>query len=91
MTRHKEAITTENYTYTVVFEPALEGGYTVTCPALPGVVTEGDTLEEARRMAKEAIECYLESLQMDGLPIPTTKERKHALIHEEIIVELKAV
>ena len=33
--------------YTVLFEPAEEGGYVVTCPALPGLVTEGDTYEEA--------------------------------------------
>jgi len=38
----------EEYNYTVLFEPAEEGGYVVKCPALPGLVTEGDTLEEAR-------------------------------------------
>ena len=42
----------KEYDYTVPFEPAAEGGYVVTCPALPGLVTEGDTLEEARAMAK---------------------------------------
>ena len=36
-----------SYDFTVLFEPAEEGGYVVTCPALPGLVTEGDTLEEA--------------------------------------------
>ena len=36
------------YRYTVVYEPAEEGGYVVTVPTLPGLVTEGDTLEEAR-------------------------------------------
>ena len=47
-----KAIEGETYTYTVVFEPDEEaGGYTVTYPALPGLVTEGDTLEEARAMA----------------------------------------
>jgi len=39
----------KEYDYTVPFEPAVEGGYVVTCPALPGLVTEGDTLEEAQR------------------------------------------
>jgi hypothetical protein len=43
------------YRYTVLFEPAEEGGYVATCPALPGLVTEGDTLDEAREMAKDAI------------------------------------
>jgi hypothetical protein len=42
----------EEYNFTVLYEPAEEGGYVVKCPALPGLVTEGDTLEEARAMAK---------------------------------------
>ncbi|MCU0245030.1 MAG: type II toxin-antitoxin system HicB family antitoxin [Bryobacter sp.] len=62
------------YRYTVVFEPAEEGGYVVTCPALPGLVTEGDTLAEARRMAEDAIRGYLEALRKDGAPIPSDIE-----------------
>ena len=58
------------YSYTVLFEPAEEGGYVVTCPALSGIVTQGETLEEARAMAADAIRGYLESLTKDGLPIP---------------------
>ena len=42
----------------------------MTCPALPGLVTEGETLEKARAMAKDAIGGYLESLRKDGQPIP---------------------
>ena len=37
----------------------------MTCPSLPGLVTYGETLEEARAMAVEAVEAYLESLRMD--------------------------
>jgi antitoxin HicB len=58
------------YQYTAVFEPAPEGGFTVTVPALPGLVTEGDTLEEAREMVKDAIRGYLESLAKHGEEIP---------------------
>ena len=58
------------YTYTVLFEPAAEGGYTVTVPMLPGVITEGDTLEEARERAKEAIRGYLKVLRKHREPIP---------------------
>ena len=65
-----EQIVSEEYRYTVIFEPAAEGGYTVTAPALPGLVTEGDTLEQARQMAKDAILGYLESLRQDGEDIP---------------------
>jgi predicted RNase H-like HicB family nuclease len=46
----------------VVFEPSDEGGFTVYVPALPGCISEGDTLEEARRNVREAIELYLEPL-----------------------------
>jgi predicted RNase H-like HicB family nuclease len=57
------------YTFKMLFESAEEGGYVVTCPALPGLVTEGDTLEEARLMADDALRGYLESLREDGLSI----------------------
>jgi predicted RNase H-like HicB family nuclease len=64
------------YSYAVLFEPAEEGGFVVTCPALPGLVTEGDTLEEARAMAQDAIRGYIESLQKDNLPMPSVKENR---------------
>jgi len=69
--------------YNVILTPDETGGYVVTCPALPGLVTEGDTLEEAREMAADAIRCYLESLQKDGEPIPTDNS-----ITEEVAVEI---
>ena len=59
--------------YTVLFQPAEEGGFVATCPALPGLVTEGDSLDEARAMAEDAIRGYLESLLKDGMPIPSDK------------------
>ena len=52
--------------FTVIMTPDETGGYVVTCPALPGLVTEGDTLEEAREMAADAIRCYNEGLKKDG-------------------------
>ena len=64
------------YHYTAVFEPAAEGGFVVTVPALPGLVTEGDSLEEARVMVKDAIRGYLESLKKHGEDIPFTPHRR---------------
>jgi antitoxin HicB len=58
------------YTFTVVITPNDPDGYLVTCPALPGLVTEGDTFDEARAMAADAITCHLESMIEEGLPIP---------------------
>lgn len=56
--------------YVAIFEPAEEGGYVVTVPKLPGLVTEGDTFEEAMTMAQDAIKGYIEMLQDDGESIP---------------------
>lgn len=44
----------------IVFEPSDDGGFTALVPALPGCISEGDTLDEARRNIREAIELYLE-------------------------------
>jgi len=50
--------------FEAIFDPN-GGGYTVTVPKLPGLVTEGSTMREAREMAKDAIRCYLEALLKD--------------------------
>ncbi|MDP3770323.1 MAG: type II toxin-antitoxin system HicB family antitoxin [bacterium] len=49
------------YQYEVIFDPN-GAGYTVTVPKLPGLVTEGDSLKDAKEMAKDAIRCYLEAI-----------------------------
>lgn len=56
--------------YTAIFEPAQEGGYIVSVPALPGCITEGDTLEEAMEMVKDAISGYIASLKKHNESIP---------------------
>jgi antitoxin HicB len=61
---------TNHYEYTVILEPQAEGGFTVTVPALPEVVTEGDTEAEALSMAEEAIRAIIAYRQAHGLPIP---------------------
>ncbi|MDD5147648.1 MAG: type II toxin-antitoxin system HicB family antitoxin [Candidatus Daviesbacteria bacterium] len=63
-------ITQKILKYTVIFEPAEEGGYVVSVPALPGCFTEGDTLEEAMEMIKDAISAYVASLGKHHEPIP---------------------
>ncbi len=56
--------------YEVLLIPEDEGGYSVTVPALPGCVSQGETREEALEMIREAIELYLESLEAHGDPVP---------------------
>jgi predicted RNase H-like HicB family nuclease len=41
--------------FTIVFEPADEGGYTAFIPEVPGAISEGDTLDEAREMVLDAL------------------------------------
>lgn len=77
-------IKTTEYSYTVIYEPVKEGGYQVTAPLLPGLVTYGRDLEEAREMARDAILCYLEALRKDKEKIPS----ETSLIQERITVPL---
>ncbi len=85
----KETIETADYTFTAVFELAEEGGYVVTFPAIPSLVTEGDTLDEARMMAADALQGYLEILQEDGRPLPTEEELVGEPVRERVRARLK--
>jgi antitoxin HicB len=60
------------YGYTTVFEPMPEGGFNVLVPAIPEICTYGETLEEAREMARDAIRCFLESALDQGLRQPSS-------------------
>ena len=62
--------------YTIILEPDLEeGGYTVTVPALPGCITQGETIEQCIERAQEAIAGYIESLREAGEAVPEETER----------------
>lgn len=71
--KKKAPVQVGDYSFTILIEPNDPDGYLVTCPALPGLVTQGDTLDEAFAMAKDAIEGYLISLLKHGDPIPEDK------------------
>jgi antitoxin HicB len=62
---------TESFSFSVVLEPQEGGGFTVLVPALPEVVTEGDTEQEALANAEEAIRAVLEYRRDNGLLIPS--------------------
>ena len=69
------------YSYTIILDPdPEEGGYTVTVPALPGCVTQGETIEEAIVMAKDAIRLFIETLIAEGQPVPQEHEHPQAII-----------
>lgn len=64
--------------FETLFESDTEdGGYVVTVPKLPGLVTQGDTLKEAREMAKDAILCYMEGLLKDMVPVSRAGTKVH--------------
>jgi predicted RNase H-like HicB family nuclease len=71
MAKRKETI----YKYEAIFDPN-GAGYTITIPKLPGLVTEGDNLKEAREMAKDAIRCYLEALLKDKVLSGSVRKSK---------------
>ncbi|HLB11923.1 MAG TPA: type II toxin-antitoxin system HicB family antitoxin [Dehalococcoidia bacterium] len=72
---------TRAYRYMIILHPDLEeGGYTVTVPSLPGVVTEAETIEEAISMGKEAIALHIEGLVAHGLAVPEEDTNAQALI-----------
>lgn len=60
--------------YKVLLRPEPEGGFTVLVPSLPGCITYGSTIAEAKTMAKEAIELYLESLENHNEFIPNDND-----------------
>ncbi len=76
------------YQYIVIFDPAEEGGYTVRVPALPGCHTQGDTLEEAKAMAKEAIALHIETLKAHNLPVPVEDESGEIILTDKIVVSV---
>jgi antitoxin HicB len=63
----------ENSTFSVILEPQADGGFTALVPALPEVVTEGDTQEEALANAREAIQAVLEYRRDNGIAIPVVE------------------
>src|SRR3546814_13865845 len=80
MDRRNDMATVE-YRYRVILEPQEEGGYTVLVPALPEVVTESDTEDDALRMAEDAIRLAVEYRRDHGEEIPTETQPK---IRDEI-------
>jgi antitoxin HicB len=70
------------FDFTVVLEPQPEGGFTVSVPALPEVVTEGDTEAEAMAMAEDAIRAVLAYRHNHGLPITVDTEPKASSLTE---------
>ena len=59
------------YKLPLVLSPQPEGGYTVTCPILPELITEGDTVQEALDNVRDALAALLEAYQALKRPLPS--------------------
>ncbi|MBI2409929.1 type II toxin-antitoxin system HicB family antitoxin [Candidatus Kaiserbacteria bacterium] len=60
----------KKYSFQTILRPEPEGGYTVIIPSLPGCITYGKTVEQAHKMAEDAITGYLVSARRAGKHIP---------------------
>ena len=60
------------YKLPLVLEPQPEGGYVVTCPLLPELITEGDTVQEALQNANDALSALIEAFKTLKKPLPLT-------------------
>ncbi|MDY6914419.1 MAG: type II toxin-antitoxin system HicB family antitoxin [Planctomycetota bacterium] len=56
--------------YLAVIEKAKDGSYSAYVPDLPGCVSSADTVEELKRLIKEAIDMYIQDMIADGEPVP---------------------
>src|SRR5690348_834700 len=61
---------TMHYKLPLVFDPQPEGGFTVTSPLLPELVTEGDTVEDALENVRDALKAVIELYHETGRVLP---------------------
>jgi len=73
------------YTFKIHLHKEAEGGFTVTVPVLPGCITYGENVDEAIKMAKEAVELYIEDLQERGEAIPDDSNTLEYSLNLEVV------
>lgn len=79
----------KSYTFTAVFTQEADGGYSVRFPQLAGCFTQGDTYEEARAMAADAMSLHLYGMEQDGEAVPAP-QLQVALAEGELAVPITA-
>jgi antitoxin HicB len=81
-----------NRRYIVVVSPTEfedETGFTVTVPALPGLVTEGDSVDECLANSREAVVLFLESMRDRGLAIPLSDEQLDGPTSDDLVTSVE--
>jgi antitoxin HicB len=80
----------KEYKFSVVIEPAEEGGYFAECPALPGCASQGETYAEAVANIQDAIKGYVASLIAHGDRVPVEEKLRPRRYKVELPVSLAA-
>ena len=77
------------YRVPLVLTPQVGGGYTVTSPVLPELVTEGDTIDEALENVRDALKAVREIYEDQGRPFPSSLQQdvEQAPIAFEYVVD----
>lgn len=82
----KQKLLQKVYQYIAIFEPdEKNGGFTVTIPALPGCISEGDTFEDALHNIQEAASLYLEVMRKRNIGIPK-EEKRNVIASVKVVV-----
>jgi predicted RNase H-like HicB family nuclease len=85
----EEPVVSRDFAFMAVFEPAEEGGHVVRFPAIRGLVTEGESLDEVREMARDALRCFIEGQLMDRQPIPPSDVSPAETVREPVTLSVR--
>jgi antitoxin HicB len=80
------------YKLPLILEPQPEGGYTVTCPLLPDLVTEADTLDEVMPNVADALAALLEAYEDTKRTLPAALQplKLNETLWTETLIPVKA-
>ena len=80
------------YKLPLVLDPQPEGGWTITCPVLPGLITEADTVEEISLNVADATEALIEAYEELNQPLPGVLEpiRNNTPFVTDTLIHLEA-
>ena len=83
-----KSIKTNEFSFTIIYKPLKEGGFDVIFPEIPEICTFGQSIKEAKEMAKDALSCYLESALKSGEIVPLRYPLRENIIKEKLSVSL---
>lgn len=80
------------YKLPLVLDPQPEGGWTITCPVLPGLITEADTMDEVLPNVTDALQAFIEMYEDLNQPLPAILQPvgENKPLWTETLIELKA-